>query len=188
MTTACPTCRLWAQTTWAWTAVWPATTKTRQTRAGLTLTTSWTRHWTSRSRCQPSVDHQSLCCQMRWESPLMLYSVHVPLYIPFNSHRGWLDVSLEICVCIIRPLQPSCVRVCACVEASPWTPGSYEEVREQRGVEQRAQPSPFICPRTPEGEILPLLPPQKLFLTSLCLHCPLMRRFWWHKTAHNVCT
>ena len=153
-TTACPTYRLWAQTTWAWTAAWPATTKTQRMRAGLTPTTSWTRHWTSHSRCRPSVDHQSPYCQMRWERPLILHSVHVDLLSYWCLFNPTLPTLLCVYVCV-------CVCVYVCVEASPWTPGSYEEVREQRGVEQRAQPSPLVCPWAPEGEILPLLPPHE---------------------------
>lgn len=64
-TTVCPTCLPWVQTTSAWTAGWPATMRTPQMKAGLTPTTSWTRRWTSRSPCRPSVDPRSPCCETR---------------------------------------------------------------------------------------------------------------------------
>ncbi len=65
-TTACRISRPWALTISAWTAGWPVTAKTRQTRAGLAQITKRTSRSIA-SRCRPLAAPLSQSCQRRLE-------------------------------------------------------------------------------------------------------------------------
>lgn len=85
-TTACRISRRWALTISAWTAGWPATTKTRRMRAGLTQITKRTNHSTA-SGCRPLAVPLSQSCQRRLAHALT-----------FNISKGfpWSWKTLEI--------------------------------------------------------------------------------------------
>lgn len=87
-TTACRISRRWALTISAWTAGWPATTKTRRMRAGLTQITKRTNHSTA-SGCRPLAVPLSQSCQRRLAYAHTFTLMHAYQFQNIDGYLSW---------------------------------------------------------------------------------------------------